>query len=107
MMRSLLLILAACFAVPALAVGDAASGKQKSQACAACHGADGNTPTGPDFPRLAGQHYDYLLKALRDYKSGARKNPIMGGQIGSLTPQDMADLAAYFSSQKGSLQVIR
>lgn len=107
MKRSLVLILAACFAAPALAAGDAASGKQKSQACAACHGADGNTPAGPDFPRLAGQHYDYLLKALRDYKSGARKNPIMGGQIGSLTPQDMADLAAYFSSQKGSLQVIR
>ena len=107
MMRSLVLILVACLAAPALAAGDAASGKQKSQACAACHGPDGNTPTGPDFPRLAGQHYDYLLKALRDYKSGARKNPIMGGQIGSLTPQDMADLAAYFSSQKGSLQVIR
>jgi cytochrome c553 len=91
----------------ALAAGDAASGRQKSQACAACHGADGNAPTGPDFPRLAGQHYDYLLKALRDYKSGARKNPIMGAQVGNLNPQDMADLAAFYSGQKGLLHVIR
>jgi len=97
----------ACFAVHAFAAGDAASGKQKSQACAACHGSDGNSPTGPDFPRLAGQHYDYLLKTLRDYKSGARKNPIMGGQVSGLTAQDMADLAAYFASQPGSLHVIR
>jgi len=107
MMRLMVLGLAACFAVQAYAAGDAASGKQKSQACAACHGADGNAPAGPDFPRLAGQHYDYLLKSLRDYKSGARKNPIMGGQVGGLSSQDMADLAAYFSSQKGTLHVIR
>jgi cytochrome c553 len=107
MKRLLVLAFAACFAVPAYAAGDAASGKQKSQACGACHGADGNTPTGPDFPRLAGQHYDYLLKALRDYKSGARKNPIMAGQVGGLSPQDMADLAAYFSNQKGDLHVVR
>ncbi len=107
MKRELVLLLAACFAAPAFAGGDAAAGKQKSQVCAACHGPDGNAPTGPEFPRLAGQHYDYLLQALRAYKSGARKNPIMGGQAGTLSPQDMADLAAYFSSQKGSLHVIR
>src|SRR3974390_2068100 len=101
------LALAACFAAPAHAAGDAASGKQKSQACAACHGPDGNAPTGPDFPRLPGPHYDYLLKELHDYKSGARKNPIMGGQASGLSAQDMADLAAYFSSQKGALHVIR
>jgi cytochrome c553 len=101
------LALAACFAAQAHAAGDAASGKQKSQACGACHGADGNAPVGPDFPRLAGQHYDYLLKAMRDYKSGARKNPIMGGQVSALSAQDMADLAAYFSSQKGTLQSVR
>lgn len=107
MRRLIVLLLAAGLCAPAFAAGDAASGKQKSQACAACHGADGNTPTGPDFPRLAGQHYDYLLKALRDYKAGARKNPIMSGQVGGLSAQDMADLAAYFSSQTGSLHVIR
>ena len=107
MMRLVVFALAACFGAQALAAGDVESGKQKSQACAACHGPDGNAPTGPDFPRLAGQHYDYLLKALRDYKSGVRKNPIMGGQASALSAQDMADLAAYFSSQKGTLHVVR
>ena len=107
MNKLLALVLVACLSAPAFAAGDASSGKQKSQACAACHGADGNTPTGPDFPRLAGQHEDYLLKALKDYKSGARKNPIMGGQVGGLSVQDMADLAAYFANQKGTLHVIR
>jgi cytochrome c553 len=106
-MKKVLVLALACFSAQAFAAGDEASGKQKSQTCAACHGPDGNSPTGPDFPRLAGQHYDYLLKALRDYKSGARKNPIMGAQVGSLNPQDMADLAAFYSSQKGSLHVIR
>jgi len=106
-MNKLLILAFACFSAQAFAAGDAASGKQKSQTCAACHGPDGNSPTGPDFPRLAGQYYDYLLKALLDYKSGARKNPIMGGQVGSLTSQDMADLAAFYSRQKGSLHVIR
>ncbi|HZE61327.1 MAG TPA: cytochrome c [Burkholderiales bacterium] len=107
MKRFVVFALAACFAAPTMAAGDAASGKQKSQACAACHGPDGNAPTGPDFPRLAGQHYDYLLRALRDYKSGARKNPIMSGQMSGLSTQDMADLAAYFANEKGTLHVMR
>jgi cytochrome c553 len=106
-MNKFVILALACFNAQAFAAGDADSGRQKSQACAACHGPDGNSPTGPDFPRLAGQHYDYLLKALRDYKSGARKNPIMGAQAGSLDTQDMADLAAFYSHQKGSLHVIR
>ena len=106
-MNRFLILALACFGAQAFAAGDADSGKLKSEACAACHGPDGNSPTGPDFPRLAGQHYDYLLKALRDYKSGARKNAIMGAQVGALNPRDMADLAAYYSSRKGSLGVIR
>lgn len=101
------MILATSVSVPALAAGSAEAGKQKSQACAACHGPDGNQPTTPDFPRLAGQHPDYLLKALRDYKSGARKNPIMAGQVANLKEQDMADLAAFFSEQNGTLHVKR
>src|SRR5882672_12219905 len=107
MMRLAAFALAACFGAQAFAAGDAASGQQKSQACVACHGADGNAPTMPDFPRLAGQHHDYLLKALRDYKSGARKNPIMSGQVSGLSTQDMADLAAYFANEKGTLHVVR
>lgn len=80
-----------------------AAGKQKSQVCAACHGVDGNS-TSSQFPRLAGQYPDYIVKALTDYKSGARKNPIMSGFAAQLSPADMEDLAAYFSSQHG-LQV--
>ncbi|MGE5526789.1 MAG: c-type cytochrome [Rhodospirillaceae bacterium] len=76
------------------------AGKEKAKPCAACHGADGNSPT-PDFPRLAGQHADYLVKALNDYKSGARKNPIMAPQAANLSARDMDDLAAYFAHQTG------
>jgi cytochrome c553 len=107
MIKLLAIVVGISVSVPAFAAGSAEAGKQKSQACAACHGPDGNQPTGPDFPRLAGQHPDYLLKALRDYKSGARKNPIMGGQVANLKDQDMADLAAYFSEQNGTLHVKR
>jgi cytochrome c553 len=92
------LLLAA--SAPTLA-GDADEGKKKSQPCAACHGPEGNTPTGPDFPRLGGQHYDYLVKTLQAYKSGARKNPVMNPLAANLTQRDIEDLAAFFSSQKG------
>ncbi len=75
------------------------AGKAKAaEVCAACHGADGNSPS-PDFPKLAGQHRDYLAKALRDYKSGARKNAIMQGFAAALTADDIDNLAAYYSAQ--------
>ena len=80
--------------------GDPAAGKEKSQACQACHGVDGNS-LAPNFPKLAGQYQNYLLRALMDYKSGARKNPIMNAQVAALSEQDMKDLAAYFAGQKG------
>jgi cytochrome c553 len=76
------------------------AGKEKSRTCAACHGADGNSASG-DFPKLAGQHYDYLVKSMNDYKSGKRKNPIMGPQAAPLSQRDIEDLAAYFSHQQG------
>ncbi len=85
---------------PAIA-GDAEAGKKKAtEVCAACHGPDGNSPT-PDFPRIAGQYEDYLAKALADYKSGKRENPIMQGMAAPLSNTEIADLAAYFSRQKG------
>ena len=59
---------------------------------------DGNSPT-PDYPKLGGQYPDYLAKALRDYKSGARKSPIMAGFAGALTAKDIDNLAAYYASQ--------
>ena len=86
--------------VTAAHAGNPEAGKEKSRTCAACHGADGNSAAA-DFPRLAGQHYDYLLKALRDYKTGARKNAIMAPQVANLNQRDFEDLAAYFSEQQG------
>ena len=96
-------ILACCLLLAANApvfANDPAAGQKKSQTCAACHGPDGNS-TAPDFPKIAGQHYDYLLKALKDYRSGARKNPIMAPLAANLTQRDIEDLAAYYSSQRG------
>lgn len=78
------------------AAGDPQAGKRKSAACQACHGADGNG-TAPQFPRLAGQYPDYLVRALQEYKSGNRKNPIMAPFASKLSTQDMEDIAAYFS----------
>jgi cytochrome c553 len=86
------------------AKGNAEAGKAKAaQVCAACHGPDGNKPTGPDFPVLAGQYPDYIKKALADYKSGKRNNPIMKGFAATLSVQEMDDLAAWFASQSSNL----
>ena len=95
--------LIAAAALPAQAA-DVAKGKQKAdEACAACHGKDGNTPIDPSYPKLAGQHADYLLRALIDYKTDARKNAIMGAQAKALSKADMENLAAYYASLPGSL----
>jgi cytochrome c553 len=84
----------------AATAGNPEAGKEKSRTCAACHGPDGNSAAA-DFPKLAGQHYDYLIKALNDYKGGKRKNAIMAPQAAPLNPRDIEDLAAYYSSQQG------
>ncbi len=99
-MFSLCIVCLAFAAAPALAGGNAAEGQSKSQTCQACHGADGNS-TVAMYPRLAGQYETYLLRALLDYKAGGRKNPIMAGMVAALSEQDMADLAAFYASQKG------
>lgn len=80
------------------AAGDAAAGQTKAATCAGCHGADGNSFV-PTFPKLAGQHDSYTAKQLADFKSGARKDPIMTGMAAPLSEQDMADLGAYFANQ--------
>jgi cytochrome c553 len=101
MTRTLVLAAFLALSTSALAAsGDAEAGKKKSAPCAACHGATGVSPASA-FPNLAGQYPDYLEKALTHYKNGKRKNPIMQGQVANLSPKDMMDLAAYFSSQKG------
>ena len=107
MRTALLIALMVLASQLAYAGGNARAGAEKSKPCAACHGADFNTPVSPDTPRLAGQHADYLARALADYKSGARKNAVMGGQAAALSAQDIQDLAAYFQSLSGSLKVIR
>jgi cytochrome c553 len=78
---------------------DLQAGADKAkEICQACHGLDGNSKV-PDYPKLGGQRTDYLAKALRDYKSGARKNAIMAGFAGTLSAADIENLAAYYSSQ--------
>jgi cytochrome c553 len=83
-----------------LAKADPAKAQQiVSTVCVACHGLDGNSPA-PVNPKLASQHAEYIDKQLTDFKSGERKNPIMMGMAAGLSPQDMKNLAAYFSGQK-------
>jgi cytochrome c553 len=99
-MRTLAVTALAVLLAGAAHAGNPDAGKEKSRPCAACHGPDGNSAAA-DFPRLAGQHNDYLVKALRDYKSGVRKNPIMAPLVANLTERDVEDLAAFYSQQRG------
>jgi cytochrome c553 len=102
MTRRLLITIAAGLALGGsawVAAADVAAGKAKAtEVCAACHGADGNSAAA-DFPKLGGQHVDYLEKTLRDYKSGLRKNAIMAGIAQALSKQDIENLAAYYGAQ--------
>ena len=108
MTRLLFAMLALALAGAAQAGGNAAAGKDKAaQICAACHGPSGAKPTAPENPILAGQHYDYLVKALSDYKSGKRNNAIMKGFAASLSKQDIEDLSAWFASQASGLHYQR
>lgn len=86
----------------AFAAGDAAAGQAKAAACAACHGPDGNS-FNPEWPKLAGQHPDYIAKQLKDFKAGVRQDPLMSPMAAPLSDQDILDLAAFFSSQKTQL----
>ena len=82
-----------------LAAGDAAAGEQKAQTCMGCHGVDGYFNVYPTYhvPKLWGQHADVIVAALNAYKSGARKHDTMTSQAATLSEQDMADIAAFFS----------
>ena len=99
------LVIAATFALlpaPASAADVAAGQAKVKEVCQACHGLDGNSQS-PDYPKLGGQYPDYLAKALRDYKSGARKNPIMAGFAQGLTEKDIENVAQYFATQPSNL----
>ncbi|MFZ1624416.1 MAG: c-type cytochrome [Gammaproteobacteria bacterium] len=84
---------------PAHAAGSAEAGQARSVVCAACHGADGNS-FNPEWPSLAGQNENYLIKSLQSFKDGSRQNVLMNAQAAGLSEQDMLDLAAWFSAQK-------
>ena len=75
-------------------------GKQKAATCVACHG-EGGISQAPNWPVLAGQNVDYIEHALRQYKNGERKDPIMGSQVAALTDEDVRALASYFAAQPG------
>lgn len=110
MMKKIVATAAVLFSFNAFAAGDIAAGKEAAEKynCAACHGKDYNTPIDPGYPKLAGQHQDYLEHALIAYKRGAdgangRGNAIMGAQVKPLSRQDMQNIAAYLHSLPGSL----
>jgi cytochrome c553 len=83
----------------------AASRPKASETCLACHGTNGVGIT-PDYPTIAGQHRDYLERALHDYKKGGRKNAIMGGMAATLTNDDIAALAAFYAGQTPALATV-
>ncbi len=83
----------------AMAAGDAAAGKAKAAVCAGCHGAAGISATGM-WPNLAGQKAAYLVKQLKAFKDGTRKDPTMAPMAAPLSDEDMVNLAAYFASLK-------
>ena len=81
----------------AFAAGDAEAGKAKAAMCAACHGAEGISPT-DIWPNLAGQKAGYLVKQMKAFKDGTRQDPAMAPMVSALSDQDMENLAAYYSS---------
>jgi len=91
--------------------GDVAAGEQAAnlksratgQSCLDCHGADGNQPLDPSYPRIGGQYRDYLAHALAQYRSGTREHVLMSQQAQDLSDQQIADLAVYFSSRPSRL----
>jgi cytochrome c553 len=106
------LLIAACAALLPLSgnalAADPSNGKAIAEkVCAACHGAEGNKPVAPENPILAGQYADYLVKALSDYKSGKRANPVMKAFAEPLKRKEIEDLAAWFSSQQSNLHFQR
>jgi len=102
-MASAVLLVGSTLSHSVIAAGDAAAGEEKAATCAACHGADGVSQVATN-PILAGQYPSYIEHALKSYRSGERQNAIMAGFASQLTDQDIADLAAWFASQKGPLK---
>lgn len=112
--QSILLGVAAVLAPAVMAAEEAGHGhaapapsgpawvQEKVKTCATCHG-EGGVSTTPAFPIIAGQYQDYLERALKDYRDGARKNPIMGAQAQGLSNAQIQALAAYYAAQPSPL----
>jgi len=101
-MKKLIVATVACALIGAWGAaqaGDATAGKARSAVCAGCHGPDGNSKV-PMYPKIAGQHEAYLVGAMKQYKSGARGDATMKAMAAPLSDADIANLAAYFASQK-------
>ncbi len=94
------LVAAALIPGTALAKGDAENGRTLVYTCNGCHGIPGYENAYPNYrvPRIAGQNYEYLKKALHEYQSGGRQHPTMNAQAESLSDQDIDDIATYLSS---------
>jgi len=95
---TLLILISALFSLPAMAA-DIEAGKAKAVVCAACHGANGISAA-PIWPNLAGQKEAYLVKQIKAFKSGERKDPSMAPMVAGLTDADIENLAAYFANMK-------
>ena len=104
--RSLPACLPASVLVAALAMSLATSASASHAACAVCHGADGNSAAAV-FPKIAGLNEKYLLRQLRDIKSGRRALPEMAGQLDALTDLDLQELSAFYSQQTMSGSVAK
>lgn len=113
MKKTIIALFCSAISFSAVAGGNVDAGKALAEkySCAACHGKDYSSPIDPSYPKLAGQHQDYLAHALTAYKRGdganGRSNAIMGGQVKQLTNQDIKDLAAYLHSLPGTLVLKR
>jgi cytochrome c553 len=97
----ILTLLASYSSLPLQAAGDPVAGKDKAAQCASCHGADGNS-LNPEWPKLAGQHADYLVKQLQYFEAGERENVTMKPMASVLDAQGRQDVAAYYATQKVS-----
>jgi len=101
-LNGLIVILAMIFAAPTVLAGDAAAGQAKATVCLTCHG-QGDTVVGVGTPIIAGQYKDYLIHALKSYRSGTRNNAVMAGFSANLSDQDIEDLAAFYSEMESQL----
>ena len=90
-----------------IAAGDTLANTKNAstgQSCIDCHGAEGNAPIDPTYPKLGGQYHDYIAHALQAYRNGDREHALMASQAKDLTDQQIADLGAYFGSRESQLR---